>query len=326
VKKPYRLLRFPAAFANFGSAMDRYPEISVVIATWNRGERLAATLRSLAAQSLPAGRWEAVVVDNNSTDDTAAVFARFAAGDGAGLDIRMVSEKRQGLSWARNRGIAEARGAVIVMIDDDEVACGGFLEAYAHFFTAHPSALAAGGAMVAHWEEGKRPRWMSRYTEALVASTIDLGGRMRRFPAGRYPIGGNMAFRREVFERVGTFDTALGRTGALLLGGEEKELLGRVARVGGEIWWVPGASVDHLIPPSRTTDAYLRRQSRMVGVTARIVARASGGAGRALLREGLKWCATLALAAWFMLTLRPLKGLYLIRMRAGISHGLLRGA
>lgn len=306
--------------------MNGRPEISVVIATWNRGERLAATLGSLAAQSLPADRWEAVVVDNNSTDDTAAVFARFAADGGARLDIRMVREERQGLSWARNRGIAEARGAIIVMVDDDEVARGGFLEAYADFFAAHPSALAAGGAMVARWEDGERPRWMSHYTEALVASAIDLGGRMRRFPAGRYPTGGNMAFRREVFERCGLFNTDLGRTGTLLLGGEEKELFGRVAHVGGEIWWVPGASVDHLIPPSRTTDAHFKRQSRMVGATARIIAREKGVFGRAIVAETLKWGATLALAAWFALTLRPSKGLYLTRMRLGISRGLLRGA
>jgi glycosyltransferase involved in cell wall biosynthesis len=296
--------------------------LSLIIATYNRGEKLARTLRSLTAQTLSAREWEAIVVNNNSTDDTAEVFARFTAAEGRGLDIRMVTETRQGLSWARNRGLAEARGEIIVMVDDDEEANAGFLAAYLEFFDFHPEAVAAGGPMIACYEE-VRPRWMSHYTEALAASTINLGGRMRRFPRGSYPIGGNMAFRREVFERIGTFDTSLGRTGAALLGGEEKELFGRLTASGGEIWWVPTAIVHHLIPPARLTDAHFRKLSRMVGVTARTLARGRGAYLCAIAGEALKWCATLVLAGWFTLALRPSKARYLLIMRSGITRGLL---
>lgn len=304
--------------------MDNKKPLSIIIATYNRGEKLARTLRSLAAQTLPAGEWEAVVVNNNSTDDTSGVFARFASAEGRGLNVRMVDETRQGLSWARNRGLAEARGEIIVMIDDDEEVNPGFLAAYRDFFAAHPAAAAAGGPMVACYEDA-RPRWMSHYTEALVASTIDLGSRVRRFPRRLYPIGGNMAFRREVFERIGAFDTALGRTGTALLGGEEKEFFGRVVASGGEIWWVPGAVVLHLIPPSRVTDAHFRKLSRMVGVTARVLSRGRGGYVRALVAETVKWGATLTLAAWFTLILRPSKSRYLIIMRREITRGLVCG-
>jgi glycosyltransferase involved in cell wall biosynthesis len=306
-------------------------EISVIIATWNRGEKLERTLRSLAAQSLPPGRWEAVVVNNNSTDDTAEVFARFVAGnatgDGAGgaLNVRMVDEPRQGLSWARNRGLAETRGAIIARIDDDEEADPGYLAAWLDFFATHPAAVAGGGPMLPSYE-AERPLWMSHYTEALATSTIDLGGRERPFPRGRYPIGGNMAFRREVFDRVGGFDTALGRTGGALIGGEEKELFGRVALSGGEIWWVPTARIDHLIPPSRLTEAHFRKLSRAVGVTARALTKGRKvSLLRALAAEAVKWCATLILAAWFTLTLRPAKARQLIIMRREITRGLISG-
>jgi glycosyltransferase involved in cell wall biosynthesis len=306
-------------------------EISIVISTFNRGEKLARTLRSLAAQTLPPDKWEAVVVNNNSTDDTPEVFARFAASDeGRTLNVRMVDEERQGLSWARNRGISEACGGIIVMIDDDEEVNPGFLGAYSDFFTAYPEAVAVGGRMVACYDE-ERPRWMSHYTEALAASTIDLGGQVRRFPRGCYPIGGNMAFRREVFERVGMFDTALGRMGGVLLGGEEKELFGRIAAAGGGrngdggIWWVPGAVVYHLIPPSRVTDSHFRKLSRMVGVTARTLSSGRGSYARAIVAEAVKWGATLVLAAWFTLTLRPSKAKYLIIMRREITKGLICG-
>ncbi|MDR2882287.1 MAG: glycosyltransferase [Alistipes sp.] len=300
--------------------------ISIVIATWNRGEKLELTLASLASQTLPPEEWEVVVVNNNSTDDTAAVFARFAASpEGCGLDVRMVDEPRQGLSWARNRGLDEARSEIVVMIDDDEVAGPDFLAAWRDFFASNPRAVAAGGPMRACYEEG-RPRWMSHYTEALAASTIDLGRRVRPFPRGRYPIGGNMAFRREVFDRVGMFDTLLGRTGAALLGGEEKELFGRIAATGsdgGVIWWVPDAAVDHLIPSSRLTGEHFRKLSRMVGRTARLFAPTPALYARALAAEAVKWCATLVLAAWFVLTLRPAKARYLVIMRREITRGLI---
>jgi hypothetical protein len=324
-------------------------EISVIIATWNRGEKLERTLRSLAAQTLPPERWEAVVVNNNSTDDTAEVFARFAAGNtvsGGALNVRMVDEPHQGLSWARNRGLAEARGAIIAMIDDDEEADPDYLAAWLRFFATHPGAVAGGGQMLPSYEE-ERPRWMSHYTEALATSTIDIGDRERPFPRGRYPIGGNMAFRREVFDRVGGFDTSLGRTGGALIGGEEKELFFRIAADGsgigsglgsgasgtpdtpdttissgtpGEIWWVPTARIDHLIPPSRLTEAHFRKLSRAVGVTARALARSQS---RALTAEAIKWAATLVLAAWFTISLRPAKARWLLIMRREITRGLL---
>jgi glycosyltransferase involved in cell wall biosynthesis len=297
-------------------------ELTIVIATWNRGGKLARTLASVAAQTLPPERWEAVVVNNNSTDDTAEVFARFASSAAAsGLAVRMVDEPRQGLSWARSRGIAEARGAIIAMIDDDEEINPEFVAAYLDFFASHPVAVAAGGPMLAVYEQ-ERPRWMSYYTEALAASTINLGPRVRRFPRGRYPIGGNMAFRREVFEIHGSFDTTLGRTGGSLIGGEEKDMFSRIA---GEIWWVPGAVVNHLIPPARLTDPHFKKLSRSVGVTARKLAESRGSYPRALVSEAVKWCATLVLAAWFTLTLRPAKARYLIIMRRGITRGLLGG-
>jgi hypothetical protein len=108
-----------------------------------------------------------------------------------------------------------------------------------------------------------------------------------------------------------------------LLGGEEKEFFGRVTATGGEIWWVPGAVVDHLIPPSRTTNEHFKKLSRMVGVTARRLSTGHGAYTRALVAEAVKWAATLVLAAWFVATLRPSKARYLIIMRREITRGLL---
>ena len=130
------------------------PRLSLIVATYNRAEQLLTTLRSVAAQTAPAAEWECVVVDNNSTDDTAARFEEFRTAHPE-LPLRRVSETRQGLSWARNRGIAETTGDIVAIIDDDERIVPEFIAAYIAFFDAHPSVASAGGPIVAEYPAGR---------------------------------------------------------------------------------------------------------------------------------------------------------------------------
>ena len=175
--------------------------LSLVIATYNRSVPLLAALESVVRQDAPPSEWECVVVNNNSQDDTEARFAEFAARYPA-LHLRMVRETRQGLSHARNRGIAETSGPYIAIIDDDERINAGFVSAYIRFFDRHPEAASAGGRIIPEYPSG-RPAWMSRYTERPIANPIDLGACERVFPAGRIPGGGNMALRRAAVEKYG---------------------------------------------------------------------------------------------------------------------------
>ena len=124
------------------------PSLSLIVSTYNRSQQLLVTLRSIAAQTAPAAQWECVVVDNNSTDDTAVQVESFRAAH-PDVPLRYLFERRQGLSWARNRGIAESAGGVIAVIDDDERIVPGFVSAYSDFFAAHPDVAAAGGAIIA---------------------------------------------------------------------------------------------------------------------------------------------------------------------------------
>ena len=74
--------------------------LSLVIATYNRAASLLDTLKSVVRQNAPVEQWECVVVNNNSTDDTKAVFADFAAAHPT-FDLKIVTETKQGLSNAR---------------------------------------------------------------------------------------------------------------------------------------------------------------------------------------------------------------------------------
>ena len=291
--------------------------LSLIIATYNRARPLLEALESVVAQDAPPALWECVVVNNNSQDDTEARFADFAARH-PDVALRMVREPRQGLSHARNCGIAAARGEYLAIIDDDERINPGFVAAYIRFFDTHPDAVAAGGRIIPEYPAG-RPAWMSRYVERPVANPLDLGDRVRLFPAGRIPGGGNMALRRTAVERCGGFDPALGRVGGRLIGGEESDLFARLARAGERCWYVPDAVMWHIIPPEKLTDDYLARLAYNVGVSQQLRARRDGRYAAAVVREGGKWCATLVLAC----TMRPCRAVRLLRMRYRIACGFV---
>lgn len=298
--------------------------LSIIVATYNRGVQLARTLNSLAEQSLDKTLWEAVIVNNNSSDDTEELFARFKSEIPDAWNIEMVFEGSQGLSHARNKGIAASRGEYIAFIDDDEMANTGFAKYYLDFFDSHPDAAAAGGKITPLYEY-ETPGWLSPWLERPLAAMIDMGKEIKPFKGARYPIGGNMAFRRTVMEKCGVFNPELGRSGEKLIGGEEKDLFRRIKDGGGKIYWVPGPEISHIIPKERLTRDYLSRLTRMIGVGERI--RTKGKSGwpyfKRIVSEAVKWGATCVIGLGYLLTFRPAKAGYLFIMRWNITRGLL---
>ena len=289
--------------------------LTLLIPTHNRSRELLRALESVARQELDPALWECVVVDNASTDDTAETFDRFAAAHPA-LHLRRVYEPAAGVSHARNRGLREATTELIASIDDDERINPGFLAAYLRFFDEHPAAEVAGGRIIAEYPCG-RPRWMSRWTEQPIANPIDLGERIRRFPVGRLPGGGNMAFRRTTALRYG-FATELGRVGNRPIGGEENDFFDRLHADKVALWYVPEAVMWHIIPPEKVTDEAFRRLARHIGISQRLRAELRGGVLRARLREVLKWVATVPIGCM----LRSAQRGPLWIMRREIARGL----
>ena len=291
-------------------------DLSLVIATYNRAEQLMVTLESVATQRHPAQRWECIVVDNNSKDDTRERVEAFAT-QHPELNIRYCFEQNQGLSYARNRGIEEAKGEIIAFVDDDERIVEEFVSAYVELFASHPDAMSAGGKIVAEYPTG-RPRWMSKYAEQPIANPMDFGKSIKPFPKGRIPGGGNMAMRRSVFDKIGRFDTSLGRTGKQLIGGKESDLFERIKAAGMACYYVPRAVMYHIIPESKLTIDYFRRLAFNTGLSQRRRAELHNRTTSLYVREIMKWCATLLLC----LVHRPAQSRYLILMRWQISKGV----
>lgn len=296
--------------------------LSLIIATYNRSAALIEALRSVVQQDFPAAEWECIVVNNNSQDDTLARFEAFVA-EFPSLNLRIVTESRQGLSHARNRGIEESRGEYIAIIDDDERINEQFISSYVTLFDTYPDAASAGGPIIPEYPAG-RPGWMSSYTERPIANPIDLGSCIRLFPKGRIPGGGNMALRRSIVQRYGAFDPSLGRTGEKLIGGEESDLFQRLAAAGERCYYVPTAIMWHIIPPRKTTREYFELLCYQIGRTQRMRAEMNNRTGQLFLSEIAKWGATLLLSAGFLLQLSPAKARYLLLLRRKITQGILK--
>jgi len=255
---------------------------SVIICSRDRAADLVRTLNSLqGALASAIEGWEIVVVDNASSDDTAGA-ARATLGE----DATVVVEERLGLSHARNRGVAEARGEVLVFIDDDITVDERWVRTYEETFR-DGSVAAAGGPVETIFPEGSDPD----YVRAVMADGgsgtghyMPDGGRAEVFP-GRdpgYPRGGNMAIRAAAIEDVGDFDVALG-WGKHQIPAEETELFARMCAAGHRIWYVPEAHVLHRFQIEKVNWAYLKRWHRGYG-RASVIMKGRPSAGRRLLR------------------------------------------
>jgi glycosyltransferase involved in cell wall biosynthesis len=208
-------------------------KISVLICTRNRAKSLEATLERFFAQRF-AGDYdlELIVVDNGSTDETKQVVERCVARRHG--SARCLFEPRRGLSFARNAGLAAAEGEIIVFTDDDVLVTESWLDEIHREFASDPSLCMLGGRVLLASEKLQRvalqPCEERRY--------LDL-------PDGvNFAMGANMAFRRELFDRIGPFDVRLG-AGRFFAGADEAELIYRGLKAGCRLLYAPNALVYH---------------------------------------------------------------------------------
>lgn len=201
--------------------MSDSPLISVAICTRNRARLLEQVLDSLSSQVLEPSRWEVLVVDNASEDDTPRV-TRLAAE--RGLAVRHVLEEATGLSYARNRAIREARGEYVGFTDDDCLLPPDWLRTAAEIIEARRPAVF--GGPYAPWYASGKPAW---FKDSYV--DFSLGDEARELAGDRFLSGANVFFRRELAEGADLFDPGLGMRGDSIAYGEEvavqRELLRR---------------------------------------------------------------------------------------------------
>ncbi len=298
--------------------------LSVILCTYNRDRYIYPVLQSIAQGDLPHADYEIVFVNNNSTDNTEAECRRFQA-DHPDINLRYCVESLQGLSHARNCGIRNAQGDILVYVDDDALVNPQYLSTYADFFQRNPHAVAAGGPILPQYDGCEEPSWMSHYTRQLVTGKLYLGEKEREFSKGAYPGGGNAAYRKSVFDAVGLFNTDLGRKGNSLIGAEEKDLFDKMTSRGMRFYYLPTAILYHLIPPKKLTKDYFDRLTYGIGVSERMRTLQIGKKKylSRMVKEAVKWGATLVLWIGFALKGQFNKGNKLIAFRKNVTLGLV---
>ena len=228
-------------------------QVSVIICTYNRADSLRRTLAAITDPSISSGlNAEVIVVDNGSTDNTASVVQGSAQ---TNLPVRYVLEKQQGQSRARNRGMAEARGEIIVFTDDDVLPARDWLiRICAPIIAGTADAVVGSVTLAPHLD---RP-WMSAYHRAWLADTLMLD----RDAPGRM-VGANMAFSRAVLGKVPAFDVELG-PGALGFG-DDTLFSQQLKTAGYRIAAAFEAKVEHHFAESRLTPARWNDAAKRLG-------------------------------------------------------------
>ena len=246
--------------------------LDVIICTYKRSALLRKCVESMFRAPVPPGlHVNILVIDNNSPDDTAAVMHELQAG--APIPVQYFLETKQGLSFARNRGIAEGTGELIGLIDDDEEIDQSWFQVVEREMqdqTVH----FLGGPYLPNWQV-PAPDWLPPGYPGVI-------GAMPPKPRGRFGPdhpgmlnGGNGVVRRSVFERVGGYSTRLGRTAKGLLSEEDAEFFRRILAAGISGLYVPELAIHHYIPADRLTRKYHRRWAYWRAVSQGILDRES---------------------------------------------------
>lgn len=238
--------------------------ISVIVPTHNPNlGRLTRTLAALAAQKLSPEKWEVLIVDNCSDPEVKNPSWTFP------VPLRIVRCTQLGLTYARLAGVTEARGDIVVFVDDDNVLAPDYLKIVQDCFERFPQVGAIGGKSLPEFEIVPN-KWVHEFFPLLALR--DLGEEEQIFPPVQKPsvlksypeiapIGAGLALRRRALSEWLTLSSKLlpDRIGNELSSGGDNQIVLCVLAAGWGVAYIPKLVLAHLIPASRLAPDYLAR-------------------------------------------------------------------
>ena len=237
--------------------MSLPPFVSIIIPTYNRAQTLPATLESFLAQNYPRDCYEILIVDNNSTDTTHKITARYI--DSSAVLVKYLFEPRQGVHYARNSAAKKANGDILYFTDDDMVADPALLHELVKVFELVPEVGCATGLILPRFEK-EPPEWVRRYLwnhylsvteksrlEELIITPNDL------------VYSCHQAVRRDLFFQAGGFNPE--NTAGIWIGDGETGLNIKIKNLGGKFAYTSHAIIHHIIPETRATLGYLLQRT-----------------------------------------------------------------
>lgn len=248
-------MRKPPATTN-----DESFDLTAIVCTYNRSALLGESLGRILAQQAEGLRYEVIVVDNNSTDNTREVIEQFAAS--SQRPVRYLCERRQGVSYARNAAIAASRAPVLAFFDDDVLVADNWLIEIKRALDTHPDIDYVGGKVLPRWAS-KPPAWLVAENWAPIAAQ-DYGDASFVIDANTNVglISANLAIRRRALDEVGWFRPELQRVRDGIGSMEDHELIERLSRAGKRGLYAPQIVVWADVPTARMTRSYHRRWHR----------------------------------------------------------------
>ena len=249
-------------------SQDAVIDFSVAIPTYNGAQRIGEVLDQLLAQTGTEGiTWEVLVVDNNSSDETAAVVQQYQACWPSQFPLRYCFEPQQGLAYARQRAIAETTGEFVGFLDDDNIPTPNWVSAAYEFGSKNPTVGAFGGKIEGDFEVS--PPEDFQIIAPFLAIT-NRGSKPRIYePQNKLlPPGAGLVVRRKAWlESVPNQFMLIGRVNNQMLAGEDLEISSYMQQKGWEIWYNPAMLIYHKIPRWRLEREYLIKLFRGIGLS-----------------------------------------------------------
>ena len=251
------------------SAMVMAPTgISVVICSYNGAALLPGVLEHLTRQEAAEGvNWEVILVDNASTDNTAQV-ARQCWPAQTSVPLRVVAEPRLGLSYAKQRGIAESCYEFVAFLDDDSWLSPQWVRTALEVCLEHPEAGAVRGVMELVCER-TAPRWLNAYEGWFgVWPNFSQACDVTEAPGGL--CGDGMILRKSAWRDLqakGFQFILTGNRGNVLNGGEDEELSLALRLAGWRLWYDPRLRLRQFLTAEKVNWYHLRRRARNAGTS-----------------------------------------------------------
>jgi len=243
-------------------------QISAVICTHNRAGYLKKSIESLVNQNLDNEKYEIIVIDNCSTDETAEVVNNLKRNSNI---IRYIYEPSIGLSNARNTGWENAGGNYVAYLDDDAIAQNDWLSNIIDSFTnIKPEPDVIGGKIEPVWES-ERPDWLTENLQRALSVVSWSDHALIINNTSMWIAGANIAYRKDLLEKYNGFNTELGRIGKKLLSGEEILLNKLIIRDSYNVYYVPSSKVKHHIPVERMHKEWFIRRYYYNGISGSLI-------------------------------------------------------
>lgn len=234
-------------------------DISVIIPTYNREDFLTNTIKSLLDQNFE--NYEIIVVDNACLDSTKKLVE---LSNNNKIPIKYICEPNMGLHNARHIGAKEAKGDILLYIDDDVIADKNLLKEIIKFYS-DPDVGCVGGKILPKWEV-EPPEWINLFPKCYLSILDDEDGPKEV----QWIYGCNFSIRKELLFKVGGFNPdAFGDKKMWWYRGDgEIGPLRKVHNISKKVIYNPNAVVWHFIPKSRLTIDYFKERAFKSGIEA----------------------------------------------------------